>query len=775
MYENIPKELKDMGKFCLYKLKEVNGRKTKVPFQIDGRMAKSNDEKSFSDFKTVASFTGYDGIGMYIGNGYSAIDIDHCVDDGIINDMALDIINLMNSYTEYSPSGTGIRIIFKIGNYDYDKSKYYINNQKRGLEVYVAGATNKYVSLTGNYICNPLIGERTNELNQLLEKYMLRDTQVIMSDNKQKSNNQLLNDDQVIEKAMQASNGDKFKNLWSGIIPSEKSQSEADLSLCLHLAFWTNSNAEQIDRLFRKSGLMRDKWNREDYRETTISKAISMTTETYKPSIINICKPDLQALLKEVTLLDPVHNSRYVNTDIGNGRLYADIFKPVARYVPQRKKWFIFDGKRWTSDVGSLKAMELCKNLADVLLYYSSSIADEKTRLDYLKECCGKWQNRHYREIYLKEAESVYPIEYSTFDSNKYLFNCNNGTLNLKTFEFYKHKSEDYITKISKTDYDQNAIYPRFNSFILEIMTTNGVVDNDKALFLQKVLGYGIGGSTKYECLFILYGETTRNGKGTLMESCVRVLGDYAAAVRPETITQKQFSNSSSPSEDIARLAGIRFANISEPKKGLLLDSAQVKSMTGNDTINARYLQENSFDYRPQFKLYINTNYLPQINDVTLFISNRIVVIPFNRNFEPSQQDKGLKEEFAKPEAQSAILNWLVKGYMEVQRNGLNAPQSVLDAIEDYSKESDKIAQFMDDKLSSDNSSEIKTSTAYSLYSDWCRQNGYYVESNRVFMQELRQKFREKIVRKRPNNGGDKTTLLLGYKIKQINVAVSGK
>ena len=154
--------------------------------------------------------------------------------------------------------------------------------------------------------------------------------------------------------------------------------------------------------------------------------------------------------------------------------------------------------------------------------------------------------------------------------------------------------------------------------------------------------GYALSGDTRFECLFILFGATTRNGKGTLMESVLSVMGDYGSTVRPETISMKQNVSSQNPTEDIARLAGIRFANISEPSKGLLLNAAQVKSMTGNDTLNARFLHENSFDFRPQFKIFMNTNYLPVITDITLFSSGRIMIIPFERHFEENEQDKTL-------------------------------------------------------------------------------------------------------------------------------------
>ena len=222
---------------------------------------------------------------------------------------------------------------------------------------------------------------------------------------------------------------------------------------------------------------------------------------------------------------------------------------------------------------------------------------------------------RRSREIYIREAQSVYPVMMADFDKDRYLFNCENGTLDLRTLEFRDHSPEDRITKISPVTYDADAKCDRYEEFITEIMGG----DTEKAKYLQKALRYAITGDTRYECMFFFYGETTRNGKGTLMESILHVMGDYGISVKPETIALKTTVNSQNPTEDIARLAGIRFANISEPQRGLLINAAQVKSMTGNDTLNARFLHENSFDFRPQFKLYVNTNYLPVITDMTLF------------------------------------------------------------------------------------------------------------------------------------------------------------
>ena len=207
----------------------------------------------------------------------------------------------------------------------------------------------------------------------------------------------------------------------------------------------------------------------------------------------------------------------------------------------------------------------------------------------------------------------------------------------------------------------------------------------------------------------------------------------------------------------------MRFANISEPSRGLVLNAAQVKSMTGNDSINARFLHENSFDFAPQFKLYINANYLPVINDMTLFSSGRVIIIPFDRHFDESEQDKSLKREFAKAKNQSAIFNWLLEGYRLLTEEGFTQPESVRAATDSYRHDSDKIALFMEDTLQVDPNGEERTSDVYYRYQRWCAENGHYTENIKNFKQGLLSL--ATVTRRRPRAGGGETTLLIGYKL----------
>lgn len=450
-----------------------------------------------------------------------------------------------------------------------------------------------------------------------------------------------------------------------------------------------------------------------------------------------------------VTLADlhPENNRRYGWNDIGNGNLFADWYKNEARYVPERKKWFVYSGKAWNPDSGNLRVMELCKRLADQLALYALSLEDEQKRQGYLK-FVGNWQRRSSREIILRDAASVYPVKISAFDSDPLLFNCLNGTLDLRTREFRPHSPSDMLSMISGVTYDPEARSPLWESTVAAAMQE----DRDKTVFLQKAMGYGVTGDISEECFFILYGPTARNGKGTVMETYIRMLGGYGRTSTPETIAQKQAVNSSGPSEDIARLAGARVVNISEPGEQMVLSAALVKTLTGGDTVTARFLNENSFEFVPQFKLFVNTNHLPKVTDVTVFSSGRVKVIPFERHFTEAERDKGLKQRLSQADNLSGILNWCLDGLQLMRETGLTPPPAVQRATAQYQRDSDKISRFVEEMLVSELGSEVRTEEAYRAYQDWCARNGQAAEGMPSWKQSMG--IYVEIKRKRPNGAG---------------------
>ena len=779
-FVNIPQELKQNASFCLWKMEKRSGRPTKVPYNPrTGALAKTNDPSTFADFGTVMkayAMGGWDGIGYRVSEGIGAIDIDHCIrEDGSLNDVAASIMSFFpDAYFERSPSGTGLRGFFRLSpDFAYDKTSFYINNRKHGLEVYLPGTTNRFVTVTGDVFRPGTVTRNDAALNSVLDTFMRRPSRMEKTSVEPCS---YLSDDAVIAHAFRSESGDKFKTLYEGRWEEGyDSQSDADMAFVAMLAFWCGNVEEQIDRIFRSSGLMRDKWDRmtgdATYGQITIRNAVSSNSTIYMPvpaasaeddfDDLEEQKPDFQPDLSKITLtleeMKPHTNPRYQRDEIGIGNAFADYFKTIARFDSKRGIWYVFDGSVWQPDENALAVAELAKTLADQLYSFALQITDEDTRNRYIKRV-QKLQLRKNRRTMIEDAKSVHPVQHSVFDRNIHLFNCKNGTLDLSTGEFRPHDPADFLTLMSGVTYDPDAACPRWDQFISEVMCNDAAL----ATYLQKALGYALTGDTSLECLFILYGATSRNGKGTTMETFLRIMGDYGKTSNPEMLSTKfGNANASGPSEEIARLAGVRFVNISEPEKKITFNAALVKRMTGNDTLNARFLHENSFDFKPNFKIFINTNYKPSVSDMTLFYSNRLKMIPFNRHFEEHEQDKNLKALFSEDANLSAIFNWCYEGYRLFRETGLKDPEAVISATKDYAQESDRIGQFVTAWLEEGEAFEVRTSAAYKLYGEWCDKYGYRKENATNCNNAIQRFF--PIVRKRPNGEtGGPTTMLIG-------------
>ena len=791
--ENLPLALRESCLFCCRGLigPKGEGKGAKIPYDPKtGRGVKSTDPGTFSDFHTaLAALPKYRGLGVGVFGDLGALYIDHFIDEaGALSPMAEDLVGMMDSYTERSPSGRGLRILFYAPGFQYDKARYYINNQKLGLECYIAGATNKYVTVTGDTLTpGKGLEDRSEQLTRVLEKYMVRERAKDPNGPLPLSSPTLVDieDAELIAKIQQSKSGRLFSALWAGDIRAYQSRSEADIALCNMLAFWTGKDPQRMDSLFRQSGLMREKWDRptagSTYGKLTIEQAIRDCRDVYdprayfdirsreiaekaagfrQPATIDFADaPEESSQGVSLADLHPEDNDRYAWTDIGNGNLFADWYRAVARYAPERKLWYIYTGKLWEPDTGNVKVMEYCKRLADGLLYYALSLPEGSKRDEYHK-FAYKWQSRHYRETVLKDAQSVYPVLLSDFDSDPYLFNCQNGTLDLRTRAFHAHTAADMLSTISGVEYDPEAWGELWEQTVSEVMQG----DKDLITYLQKALGYALTGDTSEECLFLLYGPTTRNGKSTVIETFMALMGGYGKAAGADTFALKQNWNSAAPSEDLAKLARARAVNVSEPDKGMVLNAARVKTLTGNDTITARYLHENSFEYKPQFKLFINTNYLPRANDVTIFSSGRVKVIPFNRHFEPEEQDKTLKKRLLKE--LSGVLNWCLTGLWLMEKTGFDPPKAVLETTAEYRHDSDKLTRFVEDCMVQDPQGEAATTAVYSAYQDWCRDNGQQYESLTNFKRGLEGV--ATIRKKRPQGSGRSAhtvSMVSGYRL----------
>ncbi len=432
-------------------------------------------------------------------------------------------------------------------------------------------------------------------------------------------------------------------------------------------------------------------------------------------------------------VLKDLHAEQYETSDKGFGRLFADVFKDKHRYNPSRKDFMRYDGKRWIDDIEGLSARASAKALSDALVRYAVNVDTEGKYLKAVATLC----NIRNRNNMLQDSKDVYFFDNEQLDTNDYFLNVQNGTLDLTEDnpKFVKHSPDMLLSKICNAEYNPAADCKEWKKFLSEIMQD----DREKILYLQKIAGLSLTGNTEQETCFILYGSTTRNGKSTFCETLIYLLGDYALTMKPESLAVKQNLDSRQASGDIARLAGCRFCNASEPPKRMLFDTALLKSLLGRDSITARHLHQREFSFIPKFKLVINTNYLPTITDDTVFSSGRINVISFDRHFEPQEQDKDLKNRLRDKQELSGILNWCIEGLRLYRQQGLEPPQAVQTATNTYRTDSDKIGNFINECLTKTGRNS-KAKDIYEVYSKWCEENGFGVENKSNFFAELKTK-----------------------------------
>lgn len=278
-FEKIPQEIKDMALCCLWKYEDRNGKRTKPPYNHrTGRYARSDDPATFGPYDDVLAaykHGGYEGIGMGIFDVWCAVDIDHCFAESRLSSLGIDIVDTMHSYTEVSPSGEGIRIIFKAQGFTFDKDAYYTNNKKLGLEIYVAGCTKKYVTLTGQVMQNWPIEDKSAEIAKVMDKYMKKPKH----DPKPKPKADHAADAEYLKRGLERD--EKLKAYWEGTRP-QGNESSDDQGFVDKLAYWCNGNAAMMEQAFfdsphyqQKDSAHKRKCDRKDYLPGTIAEALA--------------------------------------------------------------------------------------------------------------------------------------------------------------------------------------------------------------------------------------------------------------------------------------------------------------------------------------------------------------------------------------------------------------------------------------------------------------------------------------------------------------------
>lgn len=478
---------------------------------------------------------------------------------------------------------------------------------------------------------------------------------------------------------------------------------------------------------------------------------------------------DSEMLLNELIRLDYLHNPRYAKQDdIAISLFFSDVYKNEYRYCAEVKNWYHYNPASgvWKEDITHTvkkKAVALVVALREYGRRFLKE--DTKDQID-AKIKFNRWVHNlgshGARESFLKDSSVNGQFSKSQLDTDRNLLNCLDGVFDLETGEILDHSPDYLMSKCSCVKLKGKKTVKRWEQFIQEI-TENNV---DLMLYLQKILGSClIYGNSLEECYFI-WGITTRNGKTTLLESVAHVFGDYAIASDPSTFatTGKQ-KDGSKPEPNVAELQGARFIRCPEPPRDMTLDVARIKEFTGGNEISTRTLNEKPFHFKSEAKIFFDVNHLPQINDLTVFSSKRLIVIPFDRHFEEDEQDLKLKNKLKSQDVTNAIFWWLWDGLRLWRTSDMTKrPDKVIEATKQYEEDSDKFGTFLRDYLQPTGNRKdlIAIQEAYPLFEVWADDTGVKAFSKRRFVQEAKAR---RIFKDRGTiDGEQKSHLLVGYK-----------
>lgn len=437
----------------------------------------------------------------------------------------------------------------------------------------------------------------------------------------------------------------------------------------------------------------------------------------------------------EILKGDPAEVRRRYNparsTDLGNAERLVELCGERFRHCPEIG-WLVWDGTRWSPDPNGVK--ELYRKRVVPGIYREVAMAAETHDSAMVKELV-KWAVRSEANAKAEAAVSScagdarITVRQCALNRDKYLLNLRNGTLDLRTGKLRPHDQADLITKVGGTDFDPLASCPEWDRFLVRIFSGN----RDLIEFVQRACGLSMSGNISEHVLLVAYGRG-RNGKSTLLETVSKVLGEYWVECPTETITTKR--QESGASNELARLAGARMVTANETDQNDRLAESRVKAMTGGDSITARFLYKEHFTFLPEFKLWLRTNNRPVIRGTDDGIWRRIKLIPFVVQIPDEEEDKALRDRIWENEL-PGVLNWMLAGFADWQRQGLGVPAEVIAATKEYREESDFMGQFLGERTVSTPISFVQLSVLYKEFIDFCKESEERVWSKRQFLQRL--------------------------------------
>lgn len=665
--------------------------------------------------------------------GWICIDLDNVRDPetGEVAEWAQRIIDQFKgiAYIEISLSGTGFHIVFA-----GRKDDWMTGTTKTVGKSKIEFFDEKFVILTGDTIDGSVrdFGDGQEIFKQVYAEFFPKDVPGggKSGDKAETGSVEPIEiNAEIIESVIEIlrSESPGFRQLFDDgdMSQSDNDDSRADQSVCSKVAWNTKgmSIGERraiIDAVWRQSAHCRkrpdpEKLDRNDYRKRTIKKALS-----------NDC-------------LDGQSKKTYMRTDLGNSERMADQYRGDIVYCGPFKKWYVWDKTRYAEDRKG-EITQIAKRVVRSMYSEASTIEDEDKR-KALAKFAAKSEAVSRVDAMVKLCRSEVPVLPEQFDQHPMLLNCPNGTIDLMTGQLRPHRREDYLTKLCPTNYNPDAPSITWDQTLEKIFAYK----QDFISFLQRVFGYCLTSDTSEQIILIPWGDGS-NGKSTILTAIAEAVGfDYVMFAGPELlIVGKQQRHST----ERMSLFGKRLVICSESEDGHRLSESFIKQTTGGERIRGRYCGGDDWEFDATHKYILQTNHRPVVRGNDHAVWRRIALLPFEVRFwNPDKNETGpdcLKQDKHLPKKLNAesegILAWLVRGCLDWQAQGLNIPEPVIRATEDYQRDEDILGTFLKDRCVISSNAKVKAVDLYQEYKKWADQSGEYCAPQRRFGTQLSQK-----------------------------------
>lgn len=726
--------LHDLPRWVGWRFETRNNSPTKIPYSpTTGGQAAVDEPATWGNRDAAERLDGclarYEGTGIVLGQYdpewyLGGIDLDSCRDKatGRIEEWALDIVRTFRTYTEVSPSGTGLKVFFRfsagymaaiapaMGDAKYGKVfKRGGGEHAPSIELYLS---HRYFTVTGQRL-----GGVPEEVHVVFLEEILH---LIRVTGPKFAGGTLGAKHEAPAEAPRPLPSDGMpEGLW-GRIQTKGAFSPA-LQRLLSGDFSTlNDRSRSGLAMAMGCALVRSGFTFDEMVQAlrTWPQTAEWTTEKGEAG----GGRELQRIWQKANTDSPlaeedeaptitVGNQQFPLNEDGIAQAFAVRHAKDLKYCHDTGKWYQWSGHHWQEERTKLAfswARELCRQLV------RSGDLKAKVEATIAKASTAAAVERY------AQADRAFAVTAAVWDEDKFLLGTPGGTVDLRTGLLREAEQGDMITRVAAVaPADVGAACPLWMAFLEQ--ATKG--DQDMITWLKRWFGYCLTGSTREHALFFGYGKGG-NGKSVLLNTMARILGDYAVVAAMETFTA---SHGDKHPTDLAMLRGARLVTATETEEGRAWAESRIKQITGGDPVSARFMRQDFFTYIPQFKLTIVGNNKPVLRNVDDAARRRFNIVPFLH--KPEKKDVDLE---AKLEAEwPAILRWMIDGCLEWQAEGLKRPKVIEEATSEYFAAQDYFARWLNECCILDPTLSSKPATLLASFQQWTQENGEAEPDNR--------------------------------------------